>query len=43
MQKLKKMICDNDTARKLIKVFGHSIVKDLEITLKKGDKKDVKT
>ena len=39
----KKMKCDPDTAKQLIKVFGHNIVKDIEITTKEEKKKDVKT
>ena len=37
----KKMKCDQDTAKQLIKVFGASIINDIEIT--KKEKKDVKT
>ena len=36
----KKMKCNPDTAKQLIKVFGNSIINDIEIT---EDKKDVKT
>ncbi len=37
----KKMKCDADTAKQLIKVFGNNIINDIEITDK--EEKDVKT
>ena len=41
IESMKKMTCNLDTARELIKVFGNIIIKDLDIDL--GEKKDVKT
>ena len=44
IESMKKMTCNLDTAKQLIKVFGNSIVKDLDIYLTKiRKKKDVKT
>lgn len=36
----KKMKCDSDTAKQLIKVFGNNIINDIEINKKEVKEKD---